>query len=78
LAVTNIDPANPQFKILVPDSSTPPHQRLDPEYFITANGRCLYFQRIIAATSTYRAKNEGEIYLDVQLGPPMGRATTAQ
>jgi hypothetical protein len=51
---------------------------LDPEYFITANERCLYFQRIIAATSTYRAKNEGEIYIDVQLGPRMGRATTAQ
>jgi hypothetical protein len=78
LAVTNIDPAHPKFKILVPAAAKPTRQRLDPEYFITAKGPYLYYQRIITATSKHRAKNEGEYYLDMQLGPPTGTTTTSQ
>ena len=57
LDVAALSPSTPMFKIFVPASSLPASQRLDPEYFITANGPYLYL---------------GEFYVDMQLGTPSG------
>jgi hypothetical protein len=72
LAITNINPAQPFFKILVPAASRPPKQRLDPEYFITAKGPYLYYERTTVQTDTTPYKTEGEWYIDLQLGVPSG------
>lgn len=71
LAVTNIDPANPFFEELT-NSSSPVRRRVDPEYFITAKGPFLYYNRVIPATSTTPAKSEGEFFIDMLLGAPSG------
>ena len=72
LAVTNIDPAQPVLKQLTDDVNSPQRVRYDPEYFITANGPYLYYERYLLKTSTTAAKSEGEFYIDMQLGPPSG------
>jgi hypothetical protein len=38
----------------------------------------LYYQRIVAAPTTHRAENEGEFFIDMQLGPRTGASNTAQ
>jgi hypothetical protein len=47
-------------------------QRSDPEYFITAQGPYLYYGRIAPASGTTPAKYQGEFYINMQLGAPMG------
>jgi len=69
LAVTNIDPANPMFKILVPANASPAMQRLDPEYFITANGPYLYYS-LYSISPKFRIL--GFYYVDMGLGAPSG------
>jgi hypothetical protein len=72
VAVAALNPATPLFKILVPASSLPAAQRLDPEYFITANGPYLYYQLGLVETATKPFHNLGEYYSDMQLGAPSG------
>jgi len=71
LAITTIDPAHPRFTVLA-SASSPAVQRSDPEYFTTANGPYLYYGRVTPATATSPAKYQGEYYIDMQLGAPMG------
>jgi len=71
LAVTNIDPAHPHFAVLA-TATSPAVQRSDPEYFVTAQGPYLYYSRIAPATGTTPAKYQGEFYINMQLGAPMG------
>jgi hypothetical protein len=72
LAVTNIDPVNPLFKVLVPYSSQPLSQRLDPEYFITPNGAYLYYANLLIQTKTQPYTELGFYFMDMQLGLPSG------
>jgi hypothetical protein len=48
----------------------PPRLRLDPEYFITANGPYIYYKRSIPETATSPPLNDGVWYIDTKLGPP--------
>lgn len=72
LAVAALSPSTPLFKILVPASAQPAAQRLDPEYYITANGPYLYYQIGTVQTATKPFRNLGEYYIDMQLGAPSG------
>ena len=72
LGLTNVDPANPMFKVLIPSASLPLTQRLDPEYFITANGPYVYYASLLAHTQTQPYKVQGFYFIDMQLGPPSG------
>ena len=72
LAVAALNPATPLFEILAPAGYSPPVQRLDPEYFITANGPYLYYNRIQVESGSTKYHNEGFWYIDMQLGAPSG------
>ena len=72
LGVTSIDPNNPMFEILVPAQLPPATQRLDPKYFITANGPVVYYDRLLALTATTAYQDEGVYLIDMQLGAPSG------
>jgi len=72
VAVTALNPAAPLFKVLVPASALPSAQRLDPEYYITANGPYLYYQLGTVASGSKPFHNLGEYYIDMQLGVPTG------
>jgi hypothetical protein len=67
-----LSPNTPLFNILVTADSLPARQRLDPEYFITPQGPYLYYNRIVPETGSTRYKNEGEWFIDMQLGAPSG------
>jgi hypothetical protein len=73
LGVTNIDPNNPMFEILVPASTSPPTQRFDPKYFITGQGGpVLYYNALLAVTATQPYQDLGIYLINMQLGPPFG------
>jgi hypothetical protein len=72
LAVAALSPSTPLFKVLVPASAQPSAQRLDPEYYITANGPYLYYQLGTVETATKPFHVLGEYYIDMQLGTPTG------
>ena len=67
LALTGIDPAQPNFRMLT-DQTSPVRLRQDPEYFITASGPFLYFSRAIPGTATAAPINEGVYRIDLGLG----------
>lgn len=68
IAMTGIAPGSSAVKMLTSDS-TPPRARRDPEYFITANGPYLYYNRYIPATNSRPQINEGIFRVDTGLGP---------
>lgn len=70
IAITGIDPAVPSFRMLTNDTSVP-RLRLDPEYYITAQGPFIYYNRFTASTPTSGVKLEGVWRVDTLLGPPM-------
>jgi hypothetical protein len=72
LGVTNINPNNPMFEILVPAASSPPTQRLDPKFFVTANGPVVYYDRLLALTKTQPYEDQGIYLINMQLGSPFG------
>jgi hypothetical protein len=72
LAVIALSPNTPLFNILVTADSLPARQRLDPEYFITPQGPYLYYNRIVPETGSTKYHNEGEWFIDMQLGAPSG------
>jgi hypothetical protein len=72
VAVTNINPAQPLFKILAREAATPTIQRIDLEYYITANGPYLYYDRNTVQTATTRFQWGDRYYIDMQLGAPSG------
>jgi hypothetical protein len=67
-----IPPATQGFNILVTANSLPARQRLDPEYYITPQGPYLYYNRIVPQTGSTSYENEGEWFIDLQLGIPSG------
>jgi len=69
LALTGIDAANPNFRMLTNDSSIR-RVRMDPEIFITAQGPYIYYNRYVPSTATTRPRPEGIWRVDTVLGPP--------
>lgn len=72
LAVAALSPTNPTVKLLARAGYSPAVQRVDPEYFITANGPYLYYSRIEVASGSTNYQNLGLWYIDMQLGAPSG------
>jgi hypothetical protein len=72
VAVTNINPAQPIFKVLATQASTPTIQRMDLEYYITPNGPYLYYDRNTINSATTQFQYGGRYYIDMQLGAPSG------
>ena len=68
LAITGIDPLRQNFRVLTGTSSLP-RLRLDPEYFITAQGPFIYYNRAVPETTTNPAVNDGVWRVDTGLGP---------
>lgn len=75
LAITGIDPFKVNFRLLTNDPSTP-RVRIDPEYFITAQGPFIYYTRIIPSTPTRPPLNDGVWRVDTGLGPPIAATAT--
>lgn len=73
LGMTGIDPAHPNFRMLTNDS-TVRRVRMDPEYFITAKGPYIYYNRYIPSTPERQVKNDGVWRVDTGLGPPASTA----
>jgi hypothetical protein len=69
IAMTGIDPAKQSFRMLTNDS-TIRRVRMDPEYFITARGPFIYYNRYVPSTDTRKAINDGVWRVDTKLGPP--------
>jgi hypothetical protein len=73
LAVVALSPATPMFEILVSTDAPATRQRLDPEYFITPQGPYIYYNRIVPLQiGVSRYDNQGEWFIDMQLGAPSG------
>lgn len=73
LAMTGIDPAHPNFRMLTNDSEVK-RVRMDPEYFITAQGPFIYYNRYVPSTPTRPVVNDGVWRVDTKLGPPASTA----
>jgi len=72
LAVANVDPQNPMFVVLASAASLPYTQRLDPEYFITANGPIVSYESLLTVTNTTPYESLGRYMINLRLGPPSG------
>lgn len=72
IGFTGIDPLRMDFRLLTNDTQTP-RLRLDPEFFITAQGPFIYYNRLIPATvQCPDGINDGIWRVDTKLGPPKG------
>jgi hypothetical protein len=72
MAVSNLNPAAPLSTLLVSGLQLPAQQRLDPKFFITANGPYVYYNLITVQSSFSKYLNLGTYYIDMQFGPPSG------
>jgi hypothetical protein len=68
LAISGVDPLRQDSRLLTNDTGTP-RLRLDPEYFVTAQGPFIYYTRLIPETATHLAINDGVWRVDTGLGP---------
>lgn len=68
IAMTGIEPATNTLTMLSSEND-PPRSRRDPEYFITANGPYIYYNRYLLETPTTPVVNEGIFRVDTGLGP---------
>jgi hypothetical protein len=68
LAMSGVDPLRNDFRLLTNDTQTP-RLRLDPEYFITAQGPYIYYNRLVPETDAHPAINDGVWRVDTGLGP---------
>jgi hypothetical protein len=68
LAISGVDPLRLDSRLLTNDTGTP-RLRLDPEYFITAQGPFIYYNRLIPETATHPPINDGVWRVDTGLGP---------
>lgn len=66
IAMTGIDPLHPSFRMLTNDSENR-RVRMDPEYFITANGPYIYYNRYIPSTDDRKVINDGVWRVDTKL-----------
>ena len=70
IAIAGIDPEHLGLRVLT-DESSPPRVRLDPEYFITAQGPFIYYPRYLPLTETTPPLGDGVWRVDTGLGPPI-------
>lgn len=75
IAISGIEPDVPSFRVLTEDVGPDLHTRRDPEYYITANGPYLYYNRYILPAGGGATQTEGVFRVDVGLGPPQAHAT---
>ena len=68
LAISGVDPLRQDGRLLTNDAGTP-RLRLDPEYFITAQGPFIYYNRLVPETDANPAFNDGVWRVDTGLGP---------
>jgi hypothetical protein len=68
LALSGIEPDVPTFRLLTTDGSDQ-HGRQDPEYYITANGPYIYYNRYIIPDHGV-SRSEGVFRVDTGLGAP--------
>jgi len=68
LAISGVDPLRVDGRLLTNDAGTP-RLRLDPEYFITAQGPFIYYNRLVPETDANPAFNDGVWRVDTGLGP---------
>ena len=68
IAITGIDTSVQPMRLLTTDDN-PPRARRDPEYFITANGPYIYYNRYLLATASSPQISEGMYRVDTGLGP---------
>lgn len=69
VAMTGIMPNVQSFRMLTNDN-TKFRVRQDPEYFITAQGPYIYYNRYVPKTDTNPLLSEGVWRVDTKLGPP--------
>lgn len=70
LALTGIDPLKANFRMLTNDN-TKYRVRIDPEYYITAQGPFIYYNRLVPEHDGIPAANDGVWRVDTKLGPPL-------
>ena len=70
IALSGVDPGTNTLRLLT-SATDPPRQRRDPEYFITANGAYIYYNRYWLETDARPALSEGVFRVDTGLGPPL-------
>jgi len=68
LVMSGIDPLRVDARVL-PNDSNVYRLRLDPEYFVTAQGPFIYYNRLVPETDTHPAVNDGLWRIDTGLGP---------
>jgi hypothetical protein len=73
--MTGIDPLRQDFRMLTNDTVNR-RLRLDPEYFITAQGPFIYYLRFRLETPTTPAIGDGVWRVDTKLGPPQPNAAS--
>lgn len=70
IALSGVDPLRNDLRMLT-NASSLPRVRLDPEFFITAQGPFIYYNRLVPATDNFpEGINDGVWRIDTQLGPP--------
>jgi hypothetical protein len=67
--MSGVDPLRQDFRMLTNDAGTP-RVRIDPEYFITAQGPFIYYHRLVPETATRGPVNDGVWRVDTRLRPP--------
>ena len=67
IAISGVDPLRLDARLLT-DTATP-RLRLDPEYYVTAQGPFIYYTRLVPETATHPAVNDGVWRVDLGLGP---------
>jgi hypothetical protein len=70
IAMTGIVPGESTVRVLTSDDGQSARARRDPEYFITANGPYLYYNRYVPRAGG-QAVSEGVYRVDTGLGPPL-------
>ena len=58
IAISGVDPLRLDARLVTNDTGTP-RLRLDPEYYITAQGPFMYYNRLVPETATHPAVNDG-------------------
>jgi hypothetical protein len=68
LLVSGVDPLRVDTVLVTSDTSVY-RLRLDPEYYVTAQGPFIYYNRVVPETDTHPAANDGLWRVDLGLGP---------
>jgi len=68
LLISGIDPLRVDSRLITNDTSVF-RLRLDPEYYVTAQGPFIYYNRLVPETATNPAVNDGVWRVDLGLGP---------